>query len=69
MRGTVTLRNVLILSQTATGWSCECLDHPNVRFIGITQVAPGTPMPSVGTKGTVTVTATAADELGVRPHP
>jgi len=49
----VSLTYVLVLRHTDFGWHCEQNGRP--LFIACGQVAPGTPMPAIGTRGTVQV--------------
>jgi hypothetical protein len=57
----VTFTDVLVLHRTPTGWLCEIEDRP----VSLTQsqIEPGTAMPGEGLRGTVTVTAAAAQAV------
>ena len=63
----VILDDVLVVRRLDGGWFCDVPKHPHVRFIGALQIAPSTAMPCEGMRGRVTVTASAAHDLGVAP--
>ena len=58
---TVALTDMLVLRYDDVGWHCERQGRP--LFIARAQVAPGTPFPSVGTRGTVQVREFAVRDL------
>jgi len=57
--------DVLIVQRAETGWQCEIRGRR--LFVGQLQIAPGTAVPSEGTRGSLTLTAAAAQDLGLRP--
>jgi hypothetical protein len=54
---------VLVVRQMDMGWLCEIEGRP--AFLGQLQIAPGTRMPSEGTRGQVAITIAAAADLGL----
>jgi hypothetical protein len=61
---TVSCDDVLIVQRSETGWHCEI--HGRRVFVGQVQIAPGTFVPAEGTRGALTLTAAAAQDLGLR---
>lgn len=57
----VHLKHVLVLRQSTFGWHCEQNGRP--LFVARGQVALGTPMPSMGTRGTIQVREFAIREV------
>lgn len=55
--------DVLVIERRDTGWLCE-IDH-RPMFIAKLQIAPGTSVPGEGQRGTVRLTAAAAQDLGL----
>jgi hypothetical protein len=65
MEGTVIVDEVLIVRQTDFGWFCEIDGAP--LFVGRLQIPPGTEVPPVGQRGSLTLTVNAARDLGLVP--
>ena len=57
--------DVLVVQRSETGWQCEIRGRP--LSIDQLPIAPGTSVPAEGTRGPMTLTATAARDLGLRP--
>ena len=57
--------DVLVVQRSETGWQCEI--RGRLLFVGQLQIARGTFVPSEGTRGPLTLTAAAAQDLGLRP--
>ena len=57
--------DVLVLKRSEDGWHCEIRGRR--VFVGQLQIAPGTSVPSQGTRGPLTLTAAAAQDLALRP--
>ena len=64
----VAVEDVLVHSHTDFGWHCEMAGH--AVFLGTLEIAPGTPMPTPGQRGTVMLTAATARALNLeKRHP
>jgi hypothetical protein len=59
----VTVPDVLIVRRTDFGWLCEIARQ--AVFLGTLQIAPGTLVPVDGERGPVTLTLSAARDLGL----
>lgn len=59
----VRCEDVLVLQRAETGWHCEIRGRR--LFVGQLQIAPGTSVPGEGQRGPMTLTAAAAEDLGI----
>ena len=61
---TVRCDDVLVVQRSESGLQCEIRGRR--LFIGQLQIAPGTAVPAEGHRGPLTLTAAAAQDLGIR---